>query len=122
MTKLVLAVFDEQGRKRKVKSNVAQWKNGGAARMKAFFESVGLDYKEKHETEDLIGLTGVFHSKHGEFNGKPQDEVNWWVPQLPGTVKLAKTAVNKETRYDMNGNEIEVFSKAQDVPDDDLPF
>ena len=101
MTKLVLKVVDEKGKSHKVKTCIGQWKNGGSKFMKTFYESVGLDLNADVEASELIGLTGSFHTKHGEFNGKPQVEVAWYIPQLPGTVKAVRPV---------------------QVADDDLPF
>jgi hypothetical protein len=90
MTKLVLAVTDEDGRRRKIKSVLGLWKNGGAKTMNSFFESTGLDPDEDHAPEDLIGLTGRLHNKHGEFNGTPQDEVGYYIPRVPGSGVIVK--------------------------------
>jgi hypothetical protein len=83
MTALVLAVYDEAGKKHKVKDFLGQW-NFGATKIKSFLESIGENEDADIETDDLIGRRGIVHTKHGEFNGQKKDEVAWYVPALPG--------------------------------------
>jgi hypothetical protein len=98
MTALVLAVYDEAGKKHKVKDNLGQW-NFGATKIKSFLESIGENEDADIETDDLIGRRGIVHTKHGEFNGQKKDEIAWYVPALPGQ-KVSIPAEAPEIAFD----------------------
>jgi hypothetical protein len=104
MTALVLAVYDEAGKKHKVRDNLGQW-NFGATKIKSFLESIGEKHDADIPADELIGRRGIVHTKVGEFNGQKKDEVAWYVPALPG-----------------QSVSIPAEAKTAEVDDSDLPF
>src|SRR5690348_4383912 len=63
MWALVLGVYGSDDKRRRVKATVANWKNGGASHLKSFFDSIGLDWQDEHDIEDVIGRRGMVHTK-----------------------------------------------------------
>lgn len=103
-------VIEVDGRLKKIKTVLGQWLKGGAKSYKGFLDAVGLDDDGDYSADELLGLTGKLHNRHGAFNGKPQDEVHWWVPLKPGQKSPARIS-----RYTATGN-------SNEAEDDNVPF
>jgi hypothetical protein len=107
---LVLGVYSNDDKRHRVKATVANWKNGGASHLKSFFDSIGLDWHDEHEVEDVVGLRGMVHTKAGEWQGEPKDEVHYWIGALPNqNIVLPKDNDDSDDEF-------------KTVSDDEIPF
>lgn len=97
MFAIKLAVIDGDGKRHLVKDWLGAW-NYGLLKIQALCESVGLEEAFATgtlEASDLLGATGTVHTGIGEYNGKPQVNVKWYVPEPNhgyGKVKPAPVA------------------------------
>ena len=121
MIALSLAVFDGDGRKHLVKDWLGAW-NYGLIKIQALAESVGLldeFIAGEIEAEMLVGLSGEVHTKIGEYNGKPQASVSWYIPAVSDSMK-AKYAPRPKVAKTA-GTEVIDAAEVNDA-NEDLPF
>lgn len=89
MTVLKLAVYDDNDRKYTIKDWLGLWEFG-AIKAEAFFESIGMSdlYAKGEDIDpyDLIGKTGMVHTKVGEYQGEPKAQVAWYIPNRDGKI------------------------------------
>ena len=122
MIALTMAVFDDDGRKHLVKDWLGAW-NYGLIKIQALAESVGLldeFISGELEAEALVGLSGEVHTKVGEYNGKPQASVSWYIPCRPDKEGVKHTPKPRTTA---NTATAKVFDTAEvNDANEDLPF
>lgn len=99
MILLKLLIRTEAGQVETVKDVLGQWKNG-AKKLLSFLDAVGVDADSEFSVKDLINKRGTVAVKHGEFNNRPQLEVDYYVPLVSGVS----------------------FSDLEPISDDDVPF
>lgn len=101
MLALSIMIRTEDGVVSKVPDYLGQWQNG-PKKMLSFLDSISIDPDSDWKAADAVNKTGLVVVKHGEFNGKPKLEVDFYVP-----------AVSADDTD---------FSGLEPVDDEDVPF